>query len=449
MLNILLFWSTYFGGIYAAFTRAPVFAFMVYQAVYFYNPPKRWWGDSIPTLSYSFYMVALMATLLALNWEKLKHNKLLEVPQTKWIYLFLILHLIASLYAVLPVRHEIFTTYFLKLVITISIAYKLINTRQDLYLAISGYVFGAWYLSFYTYQIGRNSGDRVEGIGTVDSPDSNGIAATLAPAVVFGIYYLWRSPNWMYRTLSLIILAFLCNALILINSRGAVLGVAVGGMYMMYDLYKSKLKGKYQRATVVGLCLIGLVGLSVVADDTFIERFSSIKEESAGVKEEEETGSSRIVYWAAAYQLALDHPFGTGAYGFNFYSSQYIPETTFVGRQLRSTGGIKSVHSSWFSALAEVGFLGLFALLMIFLSCYLSAKKMKKYFFETNNINDYYLVTAMQGALLAFAVTMVFLDRHRAEVLYWLFLFFMAAHNVFLNKNKHSENPEANKDSFK
>jgi hypothetical protein len=153
MLNILLFWSTYFGGIYAAFTRAPVFAFMVYQAVYFYNPPKRWWGDSIPTLSYSFYMVALMATLLALNWEKLKHNKLLEVPQTKWIYLFLILHLIASLYAVLPVRHEIFTTYFLKLVITISIAYKLINTRQDLYLAISGYVFGAWYLSFYTYQI--------------------------------------------------------------------------------------------------------------------------------------------------------------------------------------------------------------------------------------------------------------------------------------------------------
>ncbi|AGH46289.1 hypothetical protein C427_4184 [Paraglaciecola psychrophila 170] len=44
---------------------------------------------------------------------------------------------------------------------------------------------------------------------------------------------------------------------------------------------------------------------------------------------------------------------------------------------------------------------------------------------------------------------MVFLDRHRAEVLYWLFLFFMAAHNVFLNKNKHSESSEANKDSFK
>jgi hypothetical protein len=449
MLNIMLFWGTYFGGIYAAFTRAPVFAFMVYQAVYFFNPQKRWWGDSIPALSYSFYMVALMATLLALNWEKLKHNKLLEVPQTKWIYLFLILHLIASLYAVLPVRHEIFTTYFLKLVITISIAYKLINTRQDLYLAISGYVFGAWYLSFYTFQIGRNSGDRVEGIGTVDSPDSNGIAATLAPAVVFGIYYLWRSPNWMYRTLSLIILAFLCNALVLINSRGAVLGVAVGGLYMMYDLYKSKLKGKYQKATVLGLCFLGLIGLSVVVDDTFIERFSSVKEESAGVNEEEETGSTRLIYWNAAYQLALDHPFGTGAYGFNYYSVQYIPSNTFIGRKLAATGGYKSVHSSWFSAMAEVGFLGFFALLMIFLSCYLSAKKMKQHLMQNDNIYDYYLVSAMQGALLSFMVTMTFLDRHRAEILYWLVLFFMAAHNVFLNKKCELSNESKSKETNK
>ena len=55
---------------------------------------------------------------------------------------------------------------------------------QKLDFAICGYLFGCWYISFLTYQTGRNRGDRVEGIGTVDAPDANGIAAALAPSVV-------------------------------------------------------------------------------------------------------------------------------------------------------------------------------------------------------------------------------------------------------------------------
>jgi hypothetical protein len=341
---------------------------------------------------------------------------------------------LATFYAALPLKHEIFTTFFFKLVIIISIAYKLINTRKDLYLAILGYVFGAWYLSFYVFQIGRNSGDRVEGIGTVDSPDSNGIAAALAPAIIFGIYFLWRSPNIWYSMLSLGVVAFLCNAIVLINSRGAVLGVAVGGMFFIHELFKAKIKGKYQKATVIGLCLLGVVGLTTVMDDGFIERFSTMKEESEGVNKDGESGSTRILYWIAAIDVAIDHPMGTGAYGFNYHSVTYIAANTAVGEKLRLGGGFKSVHSSWFSALAEVGFLGLFFLIMIFLSCRYSAKKLKAHFYEKNNLYDYYLISAMQGALLTVAVTMVFLDRHRAEVLYWLVLFFMSAHNIFLSK---------------
>lgn len=436
MLNILLFWSVFFGGIAMSLFRLPVYAFMAYQAVYFFNPPKRWWGDSIPYWSFSFYLVVLMAGLLLINWKKLKQNKLFSVPQTKWIYGFLLLHLMATFYAVLPFRHEMFTTFFFKLVVIISIAYMLINTRKDLYLAILGYVFGAWYLSFYVFQIGRNSGDRVEGIGTVDSPDSNGIAAALAPAIIFGIYFLWRSPNLMYRIASIGVLAFLCNAIVLINSRGAVLGVAVGAMFFMYDLFKAKLKGKYQRGTVIGLCLMGIIGLATIMDDGFTERFLTMKEESKGVNKDGESGSTRVIYWMAALEVAKDYPMGTGAYGFNYHSVAYIPADTAIGQRMRREGGFKSVHSSWFSTLAEVGFIGLFFLVMIFVSCRNSAKKMKAYFYEKNNLYDYYLVSAMQGALLTFAVCMIFLDRHRAEILYWLFLFFMCAHNIFLNKKE-------------
>lgn len=436
MLNILLFYSTYFGGIAYALFRVPVFAFLVYQAVYFFNPQKRWWGPDIINLSYSYYTVVLMAGLVVINWNQSKANKLFATPQTKWILLYLGMHILAFSYAASPIKHEIFTTFFIKLLITMLIAYKLVNSSKELYCIILGYVFGAWYLSFYVFQIGRNSGDRVEGIGTVDSPDSNGIAAALAPAIVFGIYYLWRAPTLKLKLLALGALAFLANAIVLINSRGAVLGVAGGAMYFMYDLFKGKIKSKYQKATVILLCLVGLIGLSVVIDDGFIERFSSMKEESRGVNTEAETGSSRVAYWKAAFQLALDHPLGTGAYGFHPYAAIYIPADTFVGQQLRATGGVKSVHSSWFSTIAEVGFPGLFFLIMIIFSCFATAKKLKKLFLEQNNVYDYYLASAMQGALITFMITMSFLDRHRAEVFYWLILFFMCAHNVFLVKNK-------------
>lgn len=430
-----MFWGSQVGGYYMAFFRYPIFVFVVYQAIYFFNPPKRWWGSSIPDLSYSYYSVILMALLVLMNWKKVSENKLLLMPQTKWVYLFLFLHLIAYYYAVLPIRHDIYFMFFLKLVVIISLAFKLVSTTRDLHTILLGYVFGAWYLSFYIYQVGRNSGNRVEGVGTVDSPDANGVAAALAPSIIFGVYYLWRSPNLKMKFLALLTLAFLCNALVLINSRGAVLGVVIGGVYFMYQLYKSRLKTRNQKATVVFLCLVGLAGISFVADDAFLDRFSTIKEESAGVNKEAETGSTRILFWKAAYKVAVDHPFGTGIFGFNYYATQYIDPNTHVGRKLRETGGFKSVHSSWFSTLAEVGFLGLIVLIAMVVSCFVTLKKCKAALLERNAAQDYYLVIAIEGALFTYLTAMTFLDRHRAEVLYWLILFSMCAYNIYVKKS--------------
>lgn len=437
MLSQLMFWGSQLGGYYLALTRYPIFVFVVYQAIYFFNPPKRWWGGSIPELSYSYYSVILMALLVLFNWKKTSKNKLIAAPQTKWVYLFLLLHLIAYTYAVLPIRHDIFFVFFLKLVVIISLVYKLVDSKRDLHTILVGYVFGVWYLSFYTYQVGRNSGDRVEGIGTVDATDSNGVAAALAPAVIFGIYYLWRSPKWKVKFLALISLAFTCNALVLINSRGAVLGVVLGGAYFMYHLYRSRIKTRNQKATVLFLCFVGLAGVSVVVDDTFLERFSSLKKESASVNTDSETGSTRILFWDAAYRLALDHPFGTGIYGFNYYAIQYIDPNTSVGEKLKKTGGTKSVHSSWLSTLAEVGFIGLFVLVGMVFSCFKALKKCKAGLLERKAAQDYYLIIAIEGALITYLVAMTFLDRHRAEILYWLILFSMAAYNIFVKKQEN------------
>lgn len=441
MISLFLFWGTYLGGYIAAITRLPIYAFVVYQAIYFFNPQKRWWGSSIPELSYSYYTVALMGLLMLIKWKESSQNKLLNTPQTKWIYAFLLLHAIAYSYAVLPIRHDLFFSFFLNLIITITIAYKLITNLKELHIAILGYVAGASYLSYYIIQVGRNRGNRVEGVGTVDSPDSNGVAAALAPAIVFGIYYLWRSDLWWKRGLALISLAFIANALVLVNSRGAVLGIIVGAGYFMYRLFYSKERTNNQRKSVVLLLVVGLCGAAYVVDKDFIDRFMTVKNEAAGVNRDSETGSTRIIFWKAAYDLALDHPVGTGIYGFNYYSSEYIPADTYVGQKLRTSGGIKSVHSSWFSTLAELGFTGLFVLIMIFASSFKALKRCKQKLIGEENIYNHQLIHAIQGSLLTFMVTMSFLDRHRAVILFILILFSMSAYNIFVDKNERGEAP--------
>ena len=106
---------------------------------------------------------------------------------------------------------------------------------QKLDFAICGYLFGCWYISFLTYQTGRNRGDRVEGIGTVDAPDANGIAAALAPSVVLCLYYFWLTKNKYIKIIFVIAGVFSANALILINSRASFL--AVGGI-VFHVLFK-------------------------------------------------------------------------------------------------------------------------------------------------------------------------------------------------------------------
>ena len=83
MLNVLLFIGTFLVTIIWAFSTSPVSAFLLYQAVYFFNPQDRWWGEMVPDLRYSFITVVLMAIVFVLNYRKLTVNKIGNVPQFK------------------------------------------------------------------------------------------------------------------------------------------------------------------------------------------------------------------------------------------------------------------------------------------------------------------------------------------------------------------------------
>lgn len=431
MLNFLLFITCYLGGFILAFMSNPAWSFVLYQLVYFMNPLERWWSYMIPSLSYSFFTVILMFAVFMKDFKAHQQNRLLSAPQFKWIYLIALGYILASFYAVIPFENEFATVNFVKLVIIMSVAYKLIDTDQKLTWTLWGFICGAAYIGLICFQVGRDAYGRIEGVGMVDSPDSNGTAAGIAPALVLALYFFWVSKSPWKKLAAAVTGAFIANGIVLINSRGSFLAVIASLGYFSMFLLFSKHQRKHQKASAIGLMFLGLIAAAVIVDETAIERFLTIKTEER--TEDQETAKTRTFFWLAALEMAKDHPFGGGAKAFEAYAPEYLPDYLDTGASRN-----RSVHSSWFEALTDLGYPGLFFLIMMIRACFFATRRSKHALINKSDIDNYYKLLAIEAALIAYMVAMSFMNRYRAEVLYWCVLFTACAYNIYVLKGTES-----------
>jgi hypothetical protein len=418
MLSALLFFFTFLSTIFLAIRESAVYLFVLYQAYYFFNPNTKWWGSYIPDLRYSFYIVLSLLIITTLKWNKLKENRIFSIPQFYFMFISALLYFIASFYAVLPLIHSIALDAIITVSILVIIVFKLVQTEKHLDIILKGYIAFAGYLGYYVSQFGRNSGGRFEGAGMVDSPDSNGLAAALAPAVVLCIYYLWNNTKLLPRVFFSLVGMYLANSLVQIGSRGAFLGVFFSCSVFVWFLYFSKLQ----------------IGVALLTDSAFWSRMGTIKSENLEAAAEQESGSTRVYFWLAAADMAKDHPFGAGASGFIYYSNFYIPDSVDTGNS-RS----RAVHSTWFEVLTETGYLGLISFTGMILYSFITIFRTMKVLKHQHQIERYFKVLAIGCGLLCFVISMTFLNRFRAEILYWYILYCAVAYNIYVIKLKDLE----------
>jgi hypothetical protein len=323
-------------------------------------------------------------------------------------------------WAISPAVHDRFVFDLTKLVVIILVAYKLVHTPRRLDGALWSYLIGATYIGYLATITGRNSGDRVEGIGLIDSPDANGVAAALVPSAVLLMYYAWMG-NYKVKMLCVFCGALIANGLVLINSRGAFVGVvASGGLYLMYMMF-SRYRKEGQRAMAVLIIICGVSGALYVADDSFWERMNTLQ----NTEDEDASGSRRINYWIASIEVARDYPAGLGVQGFNAVSSIYLaPEH-------RGDSNSKSVHSMWFQGLTEVGWLGLGLFLMALLSLYRMSRKAKLWLLSIDETTSYFKILALECALIGYLGAASFINQFRAEILYWMIVLLAVGVNVY------------------
>jgi hypothetical protein len=417
----LLFLLVFFGGIYAIFAYNGAVAFILYQLVYFLNPGDRWWAADIPGLRYSLITVLLMLIVLVRGYRDYTvASPWMEMPALKWMFTILFFYYLAYSFALNMPAHSKFTFEFTKLIVIIFIAYKLIDSKKMLDACLWAYLTGCTYIGYLATSKGRVGG-RVEGIGMVDSPDANGTAAALVPAAVLLMYFAWQGNNKI-KLLAACMGALIANGLVLINSRGAFLGVVASlGLFLMYMIF-SRFQKKGQRASAILMIVLGLSGALYVTDDVFWERMQTLKSASDGSRE---SGASRVFFWLTTFDMLEERPWGLGIGGYNLLAPQYMDDDTRGGVEFRS------VHSSWFQGLSEIGWLGFGVFLGMLLSLYKISNKAKKFVIERQQYSDYFKLLALECSFLGFLASATFINRFRAEILYWMILFVAVAVKLY------------------
>lgn len=416
----------YLVGIILPFIYGAHWAFYLYEITYFLNPNNRWWSSLIPSLPYSKITVIIMILIFIINNKKYQKNKLTNLPQFKWFILLLLSYVLVDFYAILPVMHHSALIEFAKLFLIIGLAYKVLDSEKKLEWALFAYMLGATYLSYETYNVGRDSFGRVEGVGLVDAPDSNGASATLVPVLPLLIFYFWFGSKKV--KLAIVIAGgLIVNALILINSRGAFVGGAASVVYLLWGMFNSKLKVRFQKLMVVTLIIFGIAGLSILIDDTFYDRMLTL----TNVEDEKTSGSHRFRMWLSTFELIGDHPFGVGAYGFEALSRTYVDEELFIGGQQT-----KAVHSIWFQSLSEVGLHGFVFFIMIIISTFIMAKRALRACEDNNNLYQYYLMYALLSSFIGVLVTSTFINQFRVQLVYWTILFIACFHSAVVVRDE-------------
>ncbi|TYK65763.1 O-antigen ligase family protein [Colwellia echini] len=426
----LLFLLLFASGLYAILFVAPVWGFYLYQVIYFLNPSSRWWSSGIPSISYSFVTFLLTLSVFLFTQKKHNLNTVCKIPEFKWFILLFFTYLMVTLVAVSQETHLRYVFDLFKLLLVVYVGYRLIDTEKKIELALLFYLLGCAYIGYEAFVVGRNEFGRVEGIGTVDAPEANGTATAIAPAISILLYYGWRG-SLKIKILVAFGGALIVNGLILINSRGAFLGAAAGSIYFIFYMVFSKYKLPKQKIMLMLILLVGIAGVLRFTDDMFWERMGSIQKSSISDKE---SGASRVQYWLKTFDMLDDSPFGLGIYGYQIVSPMYLTEEQIDKAKKEGYSG-RAVHSMWFQALSEIGWLGAGVILCLMLSIYKHLRRAKKQAVYYKDYIMYYRLITVESALISFMVAGSFINAFRAEIFYWLILFCICASTIALNKH--------------
>lgn len=361
MLTAFAFLAAFSTLLGLALLRHPIFGLYAYLASFYVHPPSRWWAQNLPDLRWAF--LAAGVTLLAI----LIHRGKLSTQRPAWLatlpgavlVAFVAWLWVQSLWALDGEAHLGASIQFTKYAAVFYFFYRLVDTPERIRDTLLAHVAGCAYLGVLAHLSDNYVDGRLNGVGGPGIDDANTLGMFLGTGVVVAAMLALMERSWR-RVFSILAGVVIFNGVVLAASRGAFLGVLVGGLGLVL------MKPRQHRWLFWGFAIVAVVGAVSLMDQRFLDRVLSITEAVERTEEMDESAESRWVVAGAQLKMFASHPFGTGHKGTAVLSPQYL-DTKWL---TRGTGGpdaqpIRSSHNTFLTLLVEQSIPGVVAYLLL------------------------------------------------------------------------------------
>lgn len=258
--------------------------------------------------------------------------------------------------------------------------------------------------------------------------DENDFCMVMNMAVPFA-YFLFFSSSGVMRIRYLVTLGTFILAAMATLSRGGFIGLAAVGAY---SWYRSPKKG---RALVV--LLIAVMFMVLFAPQTYWDEIASSTSDET--MSDEGTGGARLYTWGIGMEMFYSNPIiGIGQSNFPWTVDIYEAGEKFHDR---SFGG-RQAHSAWVTLIAELGLAGILIVGGMLFQCYRDLAFVRRTLTPRQVRGEHgkimkagedvrvYLAKAMEGSLIGFIVSGVFISILWYPSMWIMMAFVVALRNI-------------------
>lgn len=285
-----------------------------------------------------------------------------------------------------------------------------INDRQRLHALLVALAIGMGFHGVVEGAkfIASGGGHKVIGVATAMISDNNHFAVGQL-MIIPVLYFLYQ-----YSSHRLARIGFLC-ALILATfsvmgtfSRGGFIGLSALGIWFLLS----------SRRKLLSLSLVAVVALVLFqfAPDRWFDRIDTISE-----ADQDSSFMTRVVAWKVSTMIALDNP----VFGGGFHAVQALPVWSAFKDTIGALDFIptpeppivgRAAHSIYFEVLGDMGFIGLFLFLAIWINAWRTALSIKRAAREredltwARDLSDMLRVSLLAYAISGAAVSMAYFE---------------------------------------
>jgi hypothetical protein len=346
-ITAVIYLSVYFFGLIYALFKKPIFGIYIYYFALYMYAPGQWWGEPLPELRWS--LIAGIVTLLATFLKRRVDNEFFKLPEHRFLLLFLLFLILQLVWAMnIELQFE-YTILVLKFIIIIFLLHSTVKTERDLINIILVNLIGCAYWGWIGFT--SNVSGRFENVGTPGMDDGNLLSIHVAP-VLFMSSFLLLCDIGKKKYILIPFLVLVINLVFLTQSRGAIVGIVVAGLFSFFIVPRKVFK-QYKRYIV-----LVLLGGSLIVGPSLINRISDTLSESDDGAIEKSAGSRIVIVKAQIEMMKENYFFGQGHLSTLMLSPFYIDEAYLTTSGSSSGAALRGSHNLVMALFVDHGFLG-------------------------------------------------------------------------------------------